>query len=61
MAAYEVVPAFALIVGAICLMGGAHAGVHHLFYGKPKPTSVDDWDRLMFRRDAEMKKADKAA
>ena len=25
--------------------------MQHAFYGKPKPTNVDEWDRLIARRD----------
>lgn len=60
MAAYEVIPAFALIVGAIGLMGGLQGAIHKGFFGKPKATSVDSWDRMMNKRDERIKEEAKA-
>lgn len=55
MAAYEVIPAFGMIVLGIMAMGAANYGVHMFFYGKPKPTRVDTFDEIMFKRDAILK------
>lgn len=53
--ALETIPPLAIITGAVCLMGGLQGLVQHLVYGKPKPISVDPWDRKIDERDARLK------
>lgn len=55
MGAYEVIPAFSMIVLGIMGMATANYGIHMLFYGKPKPSRVDPFDQIMFKRDAILK------
>lgn len=47
----EAVVPLVLITGLIGAAGGLQAGVHHLFYGKPKLICADDFDRLVEKRD----------
>ncbi len=56
LSALETVPAFAVITIAIGLMGGLQGLVQHGFYGKPKATSVDPWDRKIEERDDRIRK-----
>ncbi|KAL4450578.1 hypothetical protein ABPG77_000934 [Micractinium sp. CCAP 211/92] len=41
-----------LITSFVAAMGGLQGAVQHVFYGKPKATGADDWDRLVAARDA---------
>ena len=56
LSALESVPPFAIITIAIGLMGGLQGLVQHGFYGKPKATSVDPWDRKIEERDDRIRK-----
>jgi hypothetical protein len=40
-----------LITVFVGAMGGLQGAVQHAFYGKPKATNQDEWDRLIAARD----------
>ena len=47
----ESLPPFAIIVGAITAIGGIQYAAHVLPMGKPKAVGLDNFDRLLERRD----------
>ena len=47
----EALPPFAIIVGAITAIGGIQYAAHVLPMGKPKAVGLDNFDRLLERRD----------
>ncbi|EFN51766.1 hypothetical protein CHLNCDRAFT_139713 [Chlorella variabilis] len=47
----EAVVPLALITTFIVMQGGLQGAVQQAFYGKPKATDVDEWDRLVKARD----------
>ena len=57
----ETIPALAIIVGATALMGAVQGWIHYGFYGKPKATCQDVWDRAAATRDERLKKEATAA
>jgi hypothetical protein len=52
---WESLPPLVIITTAVALMGGIQQGVHRLYAGKPKPVGADTWDRLLEKRDADIK------
>ncbi|CAD7703229.1 unnamed protein product [Ostreobium quekettii] len=55
MSWWESAVPFGLIVGALMAMGNSQYLANHLYYGKPKATGLDEWDRVMARRDDRLK------
>ena len=47
----EALPPFAIIVGAITAIGGIQYAAHVLPMGKPKAVGLDNFDRLLEKRD----------
>ena len=47
----EALPPFAIIVGTITAIGGIQYAAHVLPMGKPKAVGLDNFDRLLEKRD----------
>jgi hypothetical protein len=57
---WESLPPLVIITAAVTVMGGIQQGVHRLYAGKPKAVGADTWDRLLEKRDDNIKAAAKA-